>query len=368
MARGPEPPSESGEEEADPGTEVHDGHPLSELEEVNLAFRWRKPPAEQIVEGPGSTPPILRQYMHRHGSPGGPGRSQNRIHSRSIGNFEGPGEPRLSPAPGVHDRRPTCCESEATFGIVADSGEPVDLPQRVYDSIDSVHVWGADPIPVNLLTWAIAQRSNREALWLVIRGDEPEPEEDPAAADWILRDRLYVARAEDFRPTPLVPTPAFLSVISSEEPQQSIELLIDFLSIPQELQQLLAQMPSAGLRPVLVVSHNEHFAGMVPEDPSVSNSLVRVVHSRGIKLVTSYAGPPKVTRLVFDHVLRVDTPGPGRWREGSVILERGTVVGPFQVGRPVPLARFVPFRTALERLDHGPRREPAPARPGFSER
>jgi hypothetical protein len=226
----------------------------------------------------------------------------------------------------------------------------VDLPGSLYDTLDSVYLWGDDPVAVNLLLWAVAQRANPEALWVVLRGAEELRSEDPVALEWVPRDRVRFARAEQMAPGTVLPTPALLSVIRSDEPQEKITLLIDFLSLPQALQEFLAELPAAGQRAAMVVEHAEEMASHYPLDAATASSFVRVFRNQGVKLMVSYHAAPRHDRFAFDHVYRVRRAESGHWRDATVTREQGTPGAPFEMGTAVPLERVEPFRTAAERV------------------
>ena len=227
---------------------------------------------------------------------------------------------------------------------------PVDLPAEVYNTLDSVILWGEHSVAVNLLLWTIARRANPRALWVTLCPPEELPPHDPVALGWVHPDRVRFLRPEQFAPSRGVETPTLVRVVRPDEPQENVTLLTDFLGLPQTLQELVPALAVEGGHPVLVVEFSERISRYYPSDHASSSALMRVIRSEGVKLLSSFIGQGRPDRFAFDHVYRVQSPTREEWRSSTVTREQGSPGPPFEMGVAIPLQRLARFRDTIEQL------------------
>jgi hypothetical protein len=255
----------------------------------------------------------------------GPGESVPEASGESV---VGPHAPHRLPP-----RRPPTREEVAT-----DTASR-SLPSHLFDRPVSVFVYGSSRPLVNLVLYALAARTNPDFHWVDI-GD-PTTERapcDPVQLGWISDDRLWrVERPEMLRPDDRNDHLPLFRVIRPDEPSESLARFTEFLSLPDQSQQILATRPPPD-RPGVVVVSNAHRAGDAFA-PSRVATILNAHRNAGFSVMVGYAGSASPERDLFEFVFRLDGVDNRHedWKENQLVCEKGIRGGPLGSLSPVRL-------------------------------
>jgi hypothetical protein len=201
----------------------------------------------------------------------------------------------------------------------------VDFGKAILESVDPVMVWGSDRTAAAVVAYAVASAFGRPLMWLEIR--DPDGASDPYASlldPLVPVTRHYMTTSpEELAPETAASNLAAWSLIRSDEPNVEVAKLITFLSLPQRIQQLTAEMTPGGGEAVLLVTNSDRLAEIYPEDLASSRTYVQAIREQSIKLVSSLAGLERKDRFAYDQVVRVDVPPDAAWEKGTAICEQG---------------------------------------------
>ncbi|MCI4350346.1 MAG: hypothetical protein L3K15_02380 [Thermoplasmata archaeon] len=230
----------------------------------------------------------------------------------------------------------------------------VDFAQPVLESMDPVFVWGANRTAVAVVAYAVANDFDRPLMWLEIRDPNGAADAYASMLDPLVPvTRHYQTKTpEELAPETAAANLAAWSLIRSDEPTEEVTKLVKFLSLPQAVQQLTAEMTPGGGEAVLFVTNSDRLAPIYPEEVASTQSYVQAIRQQSIKLVATFAGGERKDRFAYEHVFRVDVPERTDWQSGTVTCEQGEAPVGTAGATPTRLAEIHCVARVLRRLGH----------------
>jgi hypothetical protein len=200
-----------------------------------------------------------------------------------------------------------------------------DFAKAVLESIDSVLVWSANRTAAAVVAYAVASDRGRPMMWLEIRDPDGASDAYASMLDPLvpMNQHYMTTSPEELAPETAASNLAAWNLIRSDEPSVEVTKLIKFLSLPQSVQQLTAEMTPGGGEAVLFVTNSDRLAEIYPDDVASTRTYVQAIRQQSIKLVTSLAGLERKDRFAHDHVFRIDVLNNADWREATVTCEQG---------------------------------------------
>jgi hypothetical protein len=195
----------------------------------------------------------------------------------------------------------------------------------------SVILIGDDRPLLNWVAYALASLQDPDFLWIDIRAKgEVLNASDPLARDAIPSDRLKLANASDFSPDHAMANIAVSGVIRDDELPENVQILLDFLRLPQRTQAVLSAT-GPGTRPRTYVLSNAHRLGsLYPVE--IVGPLLRAIRETGTITIMTFADAPNDGRFAFDLVVHLTGHDAENWKQATLRVEKGLPDGPFQTG------------------------------------
>jgi hypothetical protein len=212
------------------------------------------------------------------------------------------------------------------------------FPPQLFDRPNSVFVYGPSRPLINLVVFALAEKTTPDFQWLDI--GVPEEERlpfDPVRLGWIPEDRLWrVERPDMLRPDDLTANLALAGLIRSDEPPATLTHVAEFLRLPEISQRILARRPPDGRPGALAVTNAHRVIAAYP--PNRVPPILAVHRDAGFSLFIGYADQAGPGRNVFDFVFHLDGENVIDWKRSHLVCEKGITSGPLGHARPVALA------------------------------
>ena len=184
---------------------------------------------------------------------------------------------------------------------------------------------------LNWVAYAMASTSDPGFLWVDVRAPGGVvAETDPLARQVIPKERLAVERPSALVPDHTRANVGVSAVVRTDEPPESLQVLLDFLRLPEQTQAVLSTMASAGRPRVAVLSNAQRLGGYYPVE-SVG-PLLRAIQSTGVITIITFADAPNDGRFLFDVVIHVAGHDMANWREATLRVEKGLPDGPLRTG------------------------------------
>jgi len=225
-----------------------------------------------------------------------------------------------------------------------DPSLPVELRSRPLTAF----VYGPSRPLVGLTLYSLALATNPEFLWVDvrIRGEEPH-HLDPVALGWVPQHRLVALdHLEVARAQARVSGTALSSLLDPAE-TPGLDVVTEFLRMPDLTQRLLAAPPSTP-GPGLVAVSNAHRL-MAAVDPMRTTPILSAYRQAGYSLFVGYAEATDGSRMLFDYVFRLDGESARDWRHATLTCEKGDASGTLRVGHSVRLSRLPFLESVLSR-------------------
>jgi len=222
-------------------------------------------------------------------------------------------------------------------------------PGVLFQHPRSVIMFGDDRPLLNWVAWAIASESDPEFFWPDVRlaGQAPDST-DPMAHNVIPERQLRVRPPNELVPDHSAANVAVSAVIRDDEPPENVRRLIDFLRLPRNTQQVLAEPRSDGRMPVVVLSNAQRLAPLYPSVDNV-HATARTITEQNAVLIMTFADTPPTSRSVFEVILHVVGSLRDGWKWATLRVEKGTPDSAFPTGLSVRLGEFTPLAPALLR-------------------
>ena len=199
---------------------------------------------------------------------------------------------------------------------------------------------------LNWVAYAMATATSPEYRWVDVRSQgEVLADSDPLKRNVIPSGQLTLARAADLAPDHSKANLAVAAVVRHDEPPEDIQLLVEFLRLPERSQVTLSREASAGRTMVTVLSNAHRLGAHYPV--SAVDPALRAIRSFGGVVIMTFADAPNDGRWAFDFVVHIDGDATPRWRQATVRVEKGLPEGPLRTGRECPLGEFEPIARTL---------------------
>ena len=213
----------------------------------------------------------------------------------------------------------------------------------------SVIICGSSRPLLNWVAFALASVSDPEFHWTDVRisGEVPTPD-DLFSRDLIPPERLHLVAPRELTPDDATANVAVSAVIRDEETPEELRRVVEFLRLPPQTQQLLAETQSKGFPRVVVLSNGHRLLALYPEVGVVAPT-VRAIVNAGVALIMTFADAPPGGRVAFDTVLHLEGQDPKNWRQAKLRVEKAPSTSVFRSGSEVRLADFEPVAAVLSR-------------------
>jgi len=217
------------------------------------------------------------------------------------------------------------------------------------DRPTSLVVHGLHRPMVNLALFALAREANPNLVWMELRlvGEPPHPG-DPVGLGWVPESqRVTIDRLDAMRPNEVFAGPAFSDLILDRPPDDTIDRLLDFLTLPEASQQLIASRP-VGSAPGLVAVADAH--RLISSYPSALLGPVLAAHrAAGYSLFVGYTEVPCPAFDAFDYRVVIEGDRLEDWPRARVVCEHGDERGTLRTGASYRLSEL-PFLERTFRL------------------
>lgn len=196
----------------------------------------------------------------------------------------------------------------------------------------SVVLIGEDRPLLNWVAYAMASVTDPGFLWVDVRalgGDVADS--DPLSGRVIPPDRLAVVRPAALAPDHTKANIGVSAVVRADEPPENLQILLDFLRLPEQTQVKLSEMVARG-RPRVAVLSNAHRLMAHYSAESVA-PLLRAIQATGVITIVTFADAPNDGRFAFDVVLHLRGRDPKAWKQATLHVEKGSSEGPLRTGQ-----------------------------------
>jgi len=225
---------------------------------------------------------------------------------------------------------------------MAEGGEPEPL----FSKSTSVILIGDDRPFLNWVAFALASATDPGFLWVDARpSGEVLSERDPINQNVIAASRFAAVRPSALAPDHARANIAVSAVVRDDEPPESLQLLMDFLRLPERTQARLSEIVATGPPRVVVLSNAHRLIGYYTVE-SVG-PLMKAILSTGIVVLMTYADAPTDGRFGFTIVLHLEGRDPNAWRQASLRVEKGLATGIFRQGATHRLSEIEPIAKVL---------------------
>lgn len=234
-------------------------------------------------------------------------------------------------------------------------GTGSDFAESVYSSTQSVIFWGPDREANAIAAYAVASRHSASPVWLDIRdpGRAPDQYEKLLGVVSPKRQRLFSILPDELAPETAMANAATWELVRSDEPNEKVMQLVDFLRLPLSVQGLFDEMaPLKGPR-CFLATNVDRIAMLYPEDEASTRGYNQVFRDQSVKLVSTLCGLVRKDRFAYDYVFRID-PTPGKeWRDALLTAEKGAMGGKMAGVDPTPLRKIRGITELLQRAPGG---------------
>jgi len=126
------------------------------------------------------------------------------------------------------------------------------------------------------------------------------------AASGIGRSHLVAVRhTAELAPSPVASNAAISALIHVEEAPQVVQDLVDFLRLPDIIQQEVALLAATGRFRVLVVANIDRIEEFWPRVQGTAKRTIELLNRHGITLISTQVGDPRPARFDYDYVVHV---------------------------------------------------------------
>jgi len=218
--------------------------------------------------------------------------------------------------------------------------------QDLFEPRTSVIMCGSGRSLLNWVAYGLVVGHTGGYLWghVQLQGEVLE-DSDLLKTPLIPRERLIVVAPKELERNERGGNVGLNSLIRSDGEEETVRSFSEFLHLPRQTQEMIAELPPDGPRPVLVLSGAHRLNTLNP--PDVVGPMIRTVVDTGGPVLELWADAPNDTRFGFEHILHLSGGEPSRWREAFVTVEKGWTQGPLQTGAKVSLRDLPPVAAVL---------------------
>lgn len=212
----------------------------------------------------------------------------------------------------------------------------VDLPPEFRSTPLSYYVWSRSWRAGHVLAFAIAQFIDPAFRWISIRKAPAEAsDEEPWVRRLLPRSRVGgPVAATEFGAGPRVPRETVESVFRPEGATDERTALGFFLLLPPQLQEILDEKPSAGVR-AIVLANTRRIRVLYPDDPGRIRVMMEAFPRIGFSVITTSTPPPFEGRYGYSIALRMDPDSAEEWRPAELVVEKGLPSGDLRTGATI---------------------------------
>lgn len=219
-------------------------------------------------------------------------------------------------------------------------------PSSLFDRPASVILIGEDRPLLNWVALALASSADPGFLWLDVRAlGGLVADTDPLSGHVIPPERLAVLRPSALTPDDTKANIGVSAVVRADEPPENLQILLDFLRLPERTQARLSEMVASGQPRVAVLSNAHRLGGYYPVESI--GPMLRAIQATGVISLFTFADAPNDGRFAFDIVLRLEGRDPKAWRQATLRVEKGLESGPFRTDTTYRLAELDPVAKVL---------------------
>ena len=212
----------------------------------------------------------------------------------------------------------------------------------------SVILIGDDRALLSWVAYALAYREDPDFRWIELRTKgEVLNDADPVVRGAIPSDRLKIMHPSEFSPNHATANIAVSGVIRDDELPENVQLLLDFLRLPQRTQAALSARGPGDRWTTYVLSNAHRLGSWYPVD--IVAPLLRAIQAMGATTIMTFADAPNDGRLAFDVVVHLTRPASGNWKQATLRVEKGSPGGPLQSGSEHRLGDLEIFEEILAR-------------------
>jgi len=209
-------------------------------------------------------------------------------------------------------------------------------PQDLFEPRTSVILCGSGRSLLNWVAYGLVLGHPGGFLWGHVRLEGEVLEDTDLLKTSLIRpDHLIVVAPKELERNEAEGNVAISSLIQSEGDEEASHSFVEFLRLPHQTQQMIAELPPDRTGPVLVLSGAHRLHTFYP--PDVVGPIIRELVEAGGPVFMLWADAPNANRLGYEHILHLKGEEPSKWREAFVTVERGWPEGPLQTGAKVSL-------------------------------
>jgi hypothetical protein len=206
----------------------------------------------------------------------------------------------------------------------------------------SVQFWGDSRVALNRAAFEVAHRVNPRYVWLEIATpqDLAHPE-DPARNGLVPDNMLYrTVPPSDLKPEDAGANLGMWSVVRTDEPEEVLHPLMDFLRLPERLQEVIGNAPREERPAVYVAANADRVVQFYPDDPESSRPILDVFHRERMMIIITFLNLPRKNRFLYDYVFEIRSGQTPDWPDSALICEKAPPGQGYQIG--VPIRAFPP--------------------------
>jgi len=221
--------------------------------------------------------------------------------------------------------------------------------QDLFEPRTSVILCGNGRSLLNWVAYALVLGHPGGFLWghVQLEGEVLE-DSDLLRTQLIPPDHFIVVAPKELQRDELAGNAVLSYLIRSEGDDEAARSFSGFLRLPQQTQEMIAQLPHDGPRPVLVLSGAHRLHTFYP--PDVVGPVIRTIVETGGPVFMLWADAPNANRFGYEHILHLKGDEPSRWKEAFITVEKGWNQGPLQVGAKVGLRDLPPVAAVLGKM------------------
>ena len=209
-------------------------------------------------------------------------------------------------------------------------------------------IHGASRAAVLRVAYALARANDRLPFWVSIRDpDERTNAAGPLELGWLPKEQTFVVSRQEARPREAVPASAVWNVVRSDEPSAVVSELVNFLRLPDSVQQALGQFGGTDRLRVFVVANCDRVRDVYPNTPEGVRPIVDAMLRAGGLPIFAAVSPPGPGRMAFDFVFEVRIPALDQWRDGILFCEKAPEGSGFSGGQTLRVASVPSIARAL---------------------
>jgi hypothetical protein len=195
---------------------------------------------------------------------------------------------------------------------------------------------------VNRAAYELVHRVHPRYAWIDVGAPEDEvSREDPSRDGSVPEHLLYrTVPPAQMEPDQMTANLAMWSVVRSGEPQEVLHPLMDFLRLPQLLQEIIGSSPRDGHPAVWVVANADRVIPFYPDDPASSQPILDVWKRERLTSIVTLLDHPRKDRFLYDYVFEVRSGETPNWRDAVIVCEKAPPGTGHEVGVAVPAFRL----------------------------